>query len=244
MWTAYDYFDLNEVEYTHERWFVHSNILYFGCFGNVIYKIEKLTLYIGPKWISPSKASTLLPLIASIVKFSIVHDWFSALLFVTSSVRDHVGVQLRVLSNLFFVIWYLCDSYVNYGEGGGRGEWKDFPWCSAFNYIITIRSSRDLSFRHGRCQGFPRNNCFTFSNLSKLSAEVPKITNWTYCRTLQGVHDYSVIVLIISNWPHAWCDFSLNCTPLGSIIITNLIVHISLYQVQSVYFKEFVNKLN
>lgn len=152
MWTAYDYFDLNEVEYTHERWFVHSNILYFGCFGNVIYKIEKLTLYIGPKWISPSKASTLLPLIASIVKFSIVHDWFSALLFVTSSVRDHVGVQLRVLSNLFFVIWYLCDSYVNYGEGGGRGEWKDFPWCSAFNYIITIRSSRDLSFRHGRCQ--------------------------------------------------------------------------------------------
>lgn len=53
-----------------------------------------------------------------------------------------------------------------------------------------------------------------------------------------------VIVLIISNWPHAWCDFSLNCTPLGSIIITNLIVHISLYQVQSVYFKEFVNKLN
>lgn len=36
-------------------------------------------------------------------------------------------------------------------EGGG-GEWKDFPWCFASNYIITIRSSRDLSFRHGRCQ--------------------------------------------------------------------------------------------
>ena len=87
-----------------------------------------------------------------------------------------------------------------------------------------------------------------FFALNKFSRDI-LIPNF-FLNTINLKLDYAiqniqgVIVLIISNWPQAWCDFSLNCTPLGSIIIANLIVHISLYQVQSVYFKEFVNKLN
>ena len=54
-----------------QRWFVHSNILFFECFGNGNYKIEKLNLYTRNE-IHLSKARATLPLIVSITKFSIV----------------------------------------------------------------------------------------------------------------------------------------------------------------------------
>ena len=54
-----------------QRWFVHSNILFFECFGNGNCKIEKLNLYTRNEF-HLSKASAILPLIVSITKFSIV----------------------------------------------------------------------------------------------------------------------------------------------------------------------------
>ena len=66
----HDHFDFKKAEFIHENF--PKGILYFECYGNVNCNwIEKLNSYTRNEF-GPSKASTILPLIVSITKFSIV----------------------------------------------------------------------------------------------------------------------------------------------------------------------------
>ena len=104
---------LNLLKKIFQRWFVHSNILFFECFGNGNYKIEKLNWYTRNEF-HLSKASAILPLIVSVTKFSIVigspYAYLSRLRCAITWVSN-CGYPII----FFFVIGY-HDSYVNYAR--------------------------------------------------------------------------------------------------------------------------------